>query len=127
MRKFLIFLIIVFIIVVWFFNFCKSGKLQTYLDDHPHPTWGPRIQYYIANFYLFRSDYQTCLEAADRVYTVYPKSVYAENAMYLSTRCLENLGKRSEAMTLLEKFREEYPDSDKSKVAEKRYRKMRGY
>ena len=96
----------------------KTGKLQNYLDKHPNPTWGVRTQYYIAKYYELRRKNQKSIESTDRILKIYPKTPFAEYALYLKANNLRELGNIKEARKTYQLFIKTYPDSKKLKIAE---------
>jgi len=126
MRRFIIFLIICIGFFAWFCHFFNSGKLQKYLDEHPNPSWGVRVQYYMGQFFYFRKERKKAIECAEKVLKVYPKSSCVPKALFLKAKSLHELGKRAEAIKAYKKYFETYPNFSKAKLAKKRYRRLVG-
>ena len=102
----------------------KTGKLQNYLDKHPNPTWGVRTQYYIAKYYAMRRKNKKSIESAERILKIYPKTPFAEYALYLKANNLKELSMIKEARKTYQLFIETYPDSKKRKLAQIKLEKL---
>ena len=121
MRSLIIFFVICVSILMAFAHIFKTGKLQNYLDKHPNPTWVVRTQYYIAKYYSLRRNPQKSIESTERILKFYPKTPFAEHALYLQAYNLKELGKIKEARQTYLLFIETYPDSKKRTLAKKKH------
>jgi TolA-binding protein len=127
MRSLLIFLAVVAAFIFGLYHFYASGKLQQFLDKHPNQTWGVRTQYYLTQLYVIKSEYSKAIDSADRILKLYPKTKFAENALYMKAKSLEFNNQKQEAADAYKLFIETYPNSSSAEFADRRNKKLLGY
>lgn len=122
MRKFLIFVSIVAIIVVWVVNFVTSGKFENYLDKRKNTESSAKIEYTWANLAAFTGKKNLALAKYRKILDKYPETAVAPYAWFELIELLDDSGLKKECLEECNKFLEKNPNHPKAVIIKSKVR-----
>ena len=122
--------IFLFIFTVILFNLItygiRSGKIDSFLDEHPNPNWVPVLEYYWGQIYSILAKWEKAIYRFKRVVDKFPESKYGHRAQYAIARAYDDSGRRNFAIIEYSKLLEDYPDCEISEISRKRLEYLKG-
>jgi len=93
---------------------------KSFLADYPTHKYAGNSQYWIAEIYYARGEWERAILEFDRVIKNHPRSEKVAASLLKQGFSFENLGSKKEAKTLLESVIERFPKSPEAALAKKR-------
>ena len=94
-------------------------RVLIYAKENPSPST-PKVEYYMGMFYYTKGNYPNALEAFNYVLTDHPTSYYAPKALFRVGTTYEEMEEWTKARETYEKHKEQYPESPKKKLVERK-------
>lgn len=102
-------------------NFNEASEIfKTFLATYPDHKFAANSQYWLAEIYYARGDWEMAVLEFDKVIKKYPASEKVPAATLKQGYAFEKLGATKEARVLLEKVISKYPDSPEAGLARKK-------
>jgi TolA-binding protein len=120
MKKFLIFILVVALVVVWANNFVRSGGFEKFLDEHPNEAIVAPLEYCWGLLFALSSRHESAITKYEKVIKQYPKSTWAEAAMAAINGSLYELNQNAKCFNQGKAFLAKYPKSDRAEIVRRR-------
>ncbi|HZF32131.1 MAG TPA: tol-pal system protein YbgF [Gammaproteobacteria bacterium] len=105
----------------------EAGKGFTdFVAGFPQSPLADNAQYWLAETYYVRGQYQTALTQFQKVVDVYSQSAKLPDALLKVGYCQAELGNRDAARTALQQVTRKYPDTTAARLATQRLEKLQG-
>lgn len=95
-----------------------------YLLDHPNDRYSDSAQYWLAEAYYVKREFEPALAEYNKVVSVFPESQKAADAMLKIGFTLIELGRIDEARTHLQSLITQQPDSTVARLADERLKQL---
>ncbi|MFH2203771.1 MAG: tetratricopeptide repeat protein [Elusimicrobiota bacterium] len=119
-KIFIIFFIFIGSIVYIRANYTMMNVLEV-SEKRPHPTFSPKIEYYIGRAQYHRDIYAESHQAFDQLLKDYPTCQYAPDALYFKGLMYSEEKKYGPAREVYEQYIEKFPKGDRIQLVEKKY------
>jgi len=107
-------------------NFAEASKIfTTFLSTYPDHKLASNSQYWLAEIYYARADWEMAILEFDKVIKKYPESEKVPAATLKQGYAFEKLGANKEAKVLLEQVVSKFPKSPEAGLAKKRLKSMK--
>ena len=118
-RFFIGFGILVFLIVMsW--RLLNNDTIGNFIEEHPHPTITPNLLFNIGQFFFLVDNFEKSEQYYRRITERYPKSKQYLKARYMIIRSLESRRQFKKSKDEIEKFLNEYPNSEYKEILKKK-------
>jgi tol-pal system protein YbgF len=106
-------------------NYTKAIEvLKSFLKANPKHALAGEAQYWLAESYFGRGDFERAILEYNKVIKKHPKSKLLSSSAFKQGLSFSRLGSDKEAKVIFERLIEKYPDSKEAEEAKKRLKKM---
>lgn len=100
----------------------QNGSILNYLDTHPDPRWIPALEYYAGEVFYGFQNLHGANVLFSRVSEHYPKSPFADDALFDYVQTLDDEGNtsRRQLAGLYLKYIERFPQGKHATIAQNR-------
>jgi len=109
------------------FSLLKAGQYDEsivaftdFLNQFPNSQYADNAQYWLAETYYVKRDFEAALVEYQKLIEIYPASKKQSHAMLKIGYCYNELGQLDQARAVLEDLRSRYPGSTAARLAEER-------
>ncbi len=95
-------------------------KFETFLKQYPNTELSDNAQFWIAETYFIKKDYERAILEYEKVITRYPEGDKVPPSLYKQALAFLEIGDKNNAKNLLKRVIEHYPHSEQAEMAKKR-------
>ncbi len=95
-------------------------KFEAFLKQYPNTELSDNAQFWIAETYYLKKDYEKSILEYEKAITKYPEGDKVPAALFKQALAFLELGDKTNARNLLKKVIERYPNSDQAQMAKKK-------
>lgn len=100
-------------------------KFDTFLKQYPNTELSDNAQFWIAETYFLKKDYERAILEYEKVITRYPEGDKVPSSLYKQALAFLEIGDKSNAKNLLKRVMEHYPNSEQAEMAKKSLLKIK--
>jgi outer membrane protein assembly factor BamD (BamD/ComL family) len=125
--KLILFFVLFIGAIVGIHQSVQTGKMLTFLDRHPHEKYVPPVAYTLGHILYIFHNRKEAVEYFSKILKQYPKSKYADDAMFYRVESWDNIGSMDK-LTLADeyqKYLDAFPEGKHAKVVRERIDHLR--
>ena len=117
MKKFLVFSILILGAISYVHGHYTLADVEAFADKKAHPTWTPRVEYYIGYYYVSQGRDDEAIKTLEHLLDAYPDNAHKNDATFHLGEAYEDERNKDKAREIYESYLENAPNGQYASLA----------